>query len=338
MPHNKFDFRIAAKRLKKLVAKSKVMFDAHGVKTVHVCFTGDMINSDRRLDEMMNAATNRAKASVLAALILKQTLLDLNQDYNLKIHMITGNESRMHQEMGASEIRQSDNYDMIIHEMLRMMFIDKDGIEFVDGDVIEHPIRIKGQVILMIHGHQIKMSGVASQIQRLKGKWSDYLCHETINYVLFGHFHTSRITDLFARSGGLCGANAYSALGTALRYACRPNEAIPMVEKAISLNPIANSLLLRDLGVSYQMVGKYEDAIVFLKKSLQERPNGLFSHLHLAVCYVSLGREEQARAEATEVLRIHPKFSLEYYAKILPYKDQSVVDHMIACLRKAGLK
>jgi len=130
----------------------------------------------------------------------------------------------------------------------------------------------------------------------------------------------------------------YGGLGTALRYACRPNEAIPMVKKAISLNPIANSLLLRDLGVSYQMVGKYEDAIVFLKKSLQERPNGLFSHLHLAVCYVSLGREEQARAEATEVLRIHPKFSLEHFAKILPYKDQSVLDNMIARLRKAGLK
>ena len=134
------------------------------------------------------------------------------------------------------------------------------------------------------------------------------------------------------------GANAYAALGSALRFACRPNEAIPMVKKAISLNPIANSLLLRDLGVSYQMAGKYEDAVVVLKKSLQERPNGLFSHLALAVCYVSLGREEQARAEATEVLRIHPKFSLEYYAKILPYKDQSVVDHMIARLRKAGLK
>jgi outer membrane usher protein FimD/PapC len=28
--------------------------------------------------------------------------------------------------------------------------------------------------------------------------------------MLFGHFHTSRITDLFARSGGICGANAYS--------------------------------------------------------------------------------------------------------------------------------
>lgn len=210
MPHNKFDFRIAAKRLKKLVAKSKIMFDAHQVSRVHVCFTGDMVNSDRRLDEMMNAATNRAKASVLAAMILKQTLLDLNQDYNLEIHMVTGNESRMHKEMGASEIRQSDNYDMIIHEMLRMMFMDKPGIEFIDGDVIEHPIRVMGHVILLIHGHQIKMSGVSSQIQRLKGKWSDYLVRETIDYVLFGHFHTSRVTDLFARSGGLCGANAYS--------------------------------------------------------------------------------------------------------------------------------
>jgi len=130
----------------------------------------------------------------------------------------------------------------------------------------------------------------------------------------------------------------YGGLGTALLYACRPNEAIPMVKKAISLNPIANSLLLRDLGSAYRMAGKYEDAIVFLKKSLQKRPNALFSHLHLAVCYVSLGREEQARAEATEVLRIHPKFSLEHFAKILPYKDQSVVDNMIACLRKAGLK
>ena len=37
------------------------------------------------------------------------------------------------------------------------------------------------------------------------------------------------------------GANAYAALGSALRFACRPNEAIPMVKKAISLNPIANS-------------------------------------------------------------------------------------------------
>jgi predicted phosphodiesterase len=216
LPFNKFDFKIAAQRLEKFVARARTLFDARGITTVHVCFTGDMVNSDRRLDEMMNMATNRAKGSVLAAMILKQVLLDLNRTYNLKIYMVTGNESRMHKEMGASEMRQSDNYDLIIHEMLRMMFLDKPGVEFcegvpfIDGNCTEQMIRVMNQNILLLHGHQIKMSGVSSQMQRLKGKWSDYLCKETINYVLFGHFHTSRVTDLFARSGGVCGANGYS--------------------------------------------------------------------------------------------------------------------------------
>ena len=210
LPFNTFDFTIAAQRLKKYVVKAKKIFNSHDVKTVHVAFTGDMINSDRRLDEVMNAATNRAKASVLAAMILKQTLLDLNKDYNIKTYMVTGNESRLNKEMGSSAIMQTDNFDYIIHEMLRMMFLNKPGIEFIDGNPIEQPIKIMGNNILLIHGQQIKMSQVSSQIQRLKGKWSDYLIDETINYVIFGHFHTARITDLFARSGGLCGANAYS--------------------------------------------------------------------------------------------------------------------------------
>ena len=229
MPYNQYDFKIAAQRLNKYVQRAKIMFHAHNVSTVHVCFTGDMINSDRRLDEMMNMATNRAKASVLSAMLLKQVLLDLNKDFNLNVYMVTGNESRMHQEMGASEMRQSDNYDMIIHEMLRMMFLDKPGVEFIDGSCIEQPVRIMGHVILLIHGHQIKMSGVSSQMQRLKGKWSDYLCKETIDYILFGHFHTSRITDLFARSGGICGANAYS--DNQLQLSSRASQNIFLVDR-----------------------------------------------------------------------------------------------------------
>ncbi len=51
-----------------------------------------------------------------------------------------------------------------------------------------------------------------------------------------------------------------------------------------------------------------------------------------------MDREKEARAEADEVLRINPKFSLDYFAKILPYKDQSKIDKYIDALRKAGLK
>ena len=61
-------------------------------------------------------------------------------------------------------------------------------------------------------------------------------------------------------------------------------------------------------------------------------------HLGVAGTYIMMGREKEARAEAAEVLRIDPKFSLDYYAKTLPYKDQSETDKIINALRKAGLK
>jgi adenylate cyclase len=134
------------------------------------------------------------------------------------------------------------------------------------------------------------------------------------------------------------GASSHSSLGTALMFAGRPNEAIPFIKKAINLNPFPPSIYLRNLGSAYRMAGRNEEAIVEYKKSLPKNPDDLFTHLGLAVAYVSLGREEEARAEAAQVLRIYPKFSLEYYAKTLPLRNQADADYAISSLRKAGLK
>jgi hypothetical protein len=51
-----------------------------------------------------------------------------------------------------------------------------------------------------------------------------------------------------------------------------------------------------------------------------------------------MGREKEARDEAEEILRINPKFSLAYIAKVFKYKDQSETDKYLNALRKAGLK
>ena len=134
------------------------------------------------------------------------------------------------------------------------------------------------------------------------------------------------------------GGRALSSFGTALIYACRFSEAVQYFEQAIRLDPFPPSSLFRNLGAAYRGIGRYEDAIVQYKKALKLEPDDLFIHLGLAHTYIKLGREEEARAEAAEVLRIYPKFSLEHYAKTLPLKDQSVADDSIACLRKAGLK
>jgi adenylate cyclase len=54
--------------------------------------------------------------------------------------------------------------------------------------------------------------------------------------------------------------------------------------------------------------------------------------------YSELGKEMEARAEAAEVLRINPKFSLEVHKQRVPIKDPVVLERHIAALRKAGLK
>jgi hypothetical protein len=51
-----------------------------------------------------------------------------------------------------------------------------------------------------------------------------------------------------------------------------------------------------------------------------------------------MDREKEAGAEAAEVLRINPKFSVDYYAKTLAFKDQSQTDKFVNSPRKAGLK
>ena len=54
--------------------------------------------------------------------------------------------------------------------------------------------------------------------------------------------------------------------------------------------------------------------------------------------YVLSGREDDARKEAAEVLRIDPTFSVERNFSNVPFKDQAEVGRRKEALRKAGLK
>ena len=134
------------------------------------------------------------------------------------------------------------------------------------------------------------------------------------------------------------GADAYALLGMSLNYADRPKEAISLFEKAIRLNPNCPTHYFLNFGTSYRMMGQYQEAITQYKKALRIAPNNIIAHLALAATYSSLGRDEEAHAEAEEVLKINPKFSLESYAKMLPFKNQAQLDRLVEALRKAGLK
>ena len=134
------------------------------------------------------------------------------------------------------------------------------------------------------------------------------------------------------------GADVHFYYATILTYAGRPEEAIPMFQKAIRLNPFGPGWYYLGFGIALQNRRRFEEAVSAYKKALQLSPDYIFTHFGLAVTYSMMGREKEAHAETAEVLRINPKFSLDYYAKILPYKDPSQSDKAINALRKAGLK
>ena len=141
-----------------------------------------------------------------------------------------------------------------------------------------------------------------------------------------------RLVDIFPN-----GAYAQFTLGRFLMNADRVEEAIPIYKKVLRLDPYAIAPYFYCLGFANWMIGQYEEAISICKKGLQRFPDDLFTHMVLAVSYIETGNVEEARKSAAEVLRINPKISLDWLAKILHWKNKDQAARCIDDLRKAGL-
>jgi tetratricopeptide (TPR) repeat protein len=92
-----------------------------------------------------------------------------------------------------------------------------------------------------------------------------------------------------------------------------------------------------NFGVTYWMARQYENAIALCMKALDRNPDQMFAHMALAAIYSELGRAEEASASAAEALRIKPKLNLEWFSKMLPWKNKADVDRIVYALRKAGI-
>ncbi|HJY79696.1 MAG TPA: tetratricopeptide repeat protein [Candidatus Binatia bacterium] len=97
-------------------------------------------------------------------------------------------------------------------------------------------------------------------------------------------------------------------------------------------------LHLSSIGTAYYLAGRSGEAIAPLQQYLARYPNILGAHLALAAVYSELGRAAEARAEAAEVLRLNPQFSLEVHKQREPIKDPALLERHLAALRKARLK
>jgi len=118
------------------------------------------------------------------------------------------------------------------------------------------------------------------------------------------------------------GADAQAHLGMILNYAGRREGAIASLEKAIRLNPIPPNWYAFSLGEAYCLAGEHEKALAAYEQVLHRYPDDIRTLIGLAATYSLLGREEEARAQAAQILKMEPKFHLESFVKTLPFKNK----------------
>jgi len=118
----------------------------------------------------------------------------------------------------------------------------------------------------------------------------------------------------------------------------RYEEAIQQYERAMRLDPKDIQMPLTQLGTTYVMMRRPEEAIEACRKSAGIQPRDMPTWLVLVMAYSSLDRMEEARAAASEVLKLSPNFSVEHFARAMPYKDKETTKFMADALRKAGMK
>lgn len=233
---NQYNFEIASQRVRKHVLKAIKYFKAFDSTDIAVFFTGDLLNSDRRLDEITNAAENRSKAIFLAVDIMQQAIQELSEHFNVTVSSITGNESRVGEFVHYSNFLAGDSYDCVIHNMLTYLFKGDAKVTFIPiTNPLESVVNLNGVNFLLVHGHAHRGLAATGNLEReviaIKAKYASR--NVLVDYVICGHIHSAYISDNFARSSGMPGNNAYSERALNLNGKASQNLYIVWKDKTI---------------------------------------------------------------------------------------------------------
>jgi tetratricopeptide (TPR) repeat protein len=137
----------------------------------------------------------------------------------------------------------------------------------------------------------------------------------------------------------------YAFLSRVLNFVGKPDDAIALAKKAMQLDAVGGSngsvWTRMALGRAYRLIGRHKEALAELRAVFAINPEFILAykaHIDLAIIYSELDREEEARAEAAEILELVPSFSVVVWGQREPFKDPAQTERDMAYLRKVGLK
>lgn len=205
---NIYNLDVTSKRLQKLAYKTKTYLKINKINNLLLILGGDIVNNSNYLDKNLTNSEHRSKASLQAAFLIEQFILDLNEDCNLTVTSVVGNESRLDDIFPNDERLITHNLDWTIFNILKVIFRNSKGVSFLDGNYKEKVIKVFNTNILILHGYDFVSTNIDKSIKEEIAKYS--LSGINIRYILLGHVHSTFITPYASRSGGLPGTNGFS--------------------------------------------------------------------------------------------------------------------------------
>jgi len=229
--NNEYNFEILANRLRYYIQRSIEECNAKEITDILVVGLGDFISSQRRLSEKTTSAASITRSIMLMSYILIQALHELRKNFETSVLMISGNESRIYEtdNMSSSDWLVSENGDYAIFNIVRMIYeIHKTDITFIKTNFREVTYNFGGVDFLFLHGDTLKSkSNINKKIKDLVG---DYMLNKkrNVDFIVFGHFHTSDISDYYCGVASLMGSDHYS--NRDLRFTNRASQTILFIE------------------------------------------------------------------------------------------------------------
>jgi len=142
-------------------------------------------------------------------------------------------------------------------------------------------------------------------------------------------------------------STAINQLGIVLNHLGQPEAAVPIVERAIRLDPQRSNIevFYWNLGNCHLVLGHIDEAVDLFRKALVANPRPAYPHLWLAAALGLRGDVDEARARLAEAIRIRPAWdTLAHFLADCTYcgfgnpQYRALAEKMVLLgLRRAGL-
>jgi adenylate cyclase len=130
---------------------------------------------------------------------------------------------------------------------------------------------------------------------------------------------------------------AIAGLATVLKDFGEEQEAVKLFERAMRLSPKHPWHVSYAYGVTLYLVDRKEEAIQSLKKAIDQNPTHVLPKAFLAAVYVDLGRLDEAKATANQVIQSNPSFTATRLIKSHTFHDPEKDAQFRHLMHRAGL-